>query len=59
MGMGGRTEVTGFSEQQGRRHGKGRCFNVLGFSGHLKIKSEPRNKTRATYSRPLDNMEER
>ena len=57
--MGGRTEVTGFSERQGWRHGKGRCFNVLGFSGHLNIKSEPRNNTRATYSRPLDNMEER
>lgn len=59
VGMEGRTGVTGFREQQGRRHEKGRFFNTLGFSSHLNIKSEPRNKTRATYSRTLDNMEER
>lgn len=59
MGTGGRTELTGFREQQGRRHRKGRFFTTLGFSSLLKIKSELRNKTRATYSRPLGNMEER
>ena len=58
-GDGGQDRGHRVQRAAGQEAREGTFFTMLGFSSLLKIKSELRNKTRATYSRPLGNMEER